>query len=116
MASGVGLKLALSERGSCLVGGNVTLYGVSFITKIAYISRATLGPERHWIPLHLETDSIVWVLKRLRGYVWGKEFRIFAGHKALEGMAKLGPAMHEFSGRVSSCATLLSENQVKIVA
>ena len=42
------------------------------IKPIAYISRATLDSERSWIPLDLEAGSIVWALKRLRGYLWGK--------------------------------------------
>ena len=57
---------------------------------IAYISRATLDSERHWTPLDLEADSIVWAIKRLRGYLWGTKFRIFSDHKALESIGKVG--------------------------
>ena len=39
------------------------------IKPIAYISRATVDSERHWTPLDLEAGSIVWGLKRLRGYL-----------------------------------------------
>ena len=39
------------------------------IKLIAYISRATLDSERHWTPRDLEAGSIVWALKRLRGYL-----------------------------------------------
>ena len=53
------------------------------INPIAYISRATFDSERHWTPLDLEAGSIVWALKRLRGYLWGTKFRIFSNHKAL---------------------------------
>ena len=54
------------------------------ITDIAYISRAMLDSERRWPPLGLEVGSIVWAVKRLRGYLWGTKFRIFSDHKALE--------------------------------
>jgi len=60
------------------------------IKPIAYISRATLDSERHWTPLDLEAGSIVWALKRLRGYLWGTKFRIFSDHKALESIGKVG--------------------------
>ena len=61
-----------------------------FIKPIAYISRATLDSKRHWNPLDLEADSIVWALKRLRGYLWGTKFRIFSDHKVLESIGKVG--------------------------
>ena len=57
---------------------------------IAYISRASLYSEKHWTPLDLEADSIVWAIKRLRGYLWGTKFRIFSDHKALESIGKVG--------------------------
>ena len=60
------------------------------IKPIAYVSRATLDSERHWTPLDLEAGSIVWALKRLRGYLWGTKFRIFSDHKALESRGKVG--------------------------
>ena len=39
------------------------------IRPIVFISRATLESERHWTPLDLEASSIVWSIKRLRGYL-----------------------------------------------
>ena len=60
------------------------------IKPIAYISRATLDSERHWTPLDLEAGSIVWALKRLRGYLRGSKFRVFSYHKALESIGKVG--------------------------
>ena len=60
------------------------------IKPIAYINRTTLDSEMHWTPLDLEADSIVWVLKRLRGYLWGPKFRAFSDHKALENIGKVG--------------------------
>ena len=38
------------------------------IRSIVFISCATLESERHWTPLDLEAGSIVWSIKRLRGY------------------------------------------------
>ena len=38
----------------------------------------------------MEAGSIVWALKRLRGYLWGTKFRIFSDHKALESAGKVG--------------------------
>ncbi|CAB1104650.1 unnamed protein product [Ectocarpus sp. CCAP 1310/34] len=60
------------------------------IRPIVFISRATLDSERHWTPLDLEAGSIVWSIKRLRGYLWGTKFRIFTDHKSLEHFAKVG--------------------------
>ena len=60
------------------------------IKPIAYISRATLDSERHWTPLDLEAGSIVWGLKRLRGYLWGTKFRVLSDHKGLESIGKVG--------------------------
>ena len=57
---------------------------------IAYISRATLDLERHWTPLDLEAGSIVWILKRLPGCLWGTKFRIISDHMALESIDKVG--------------------------
>ena len=31
-----------------------------------------------------------WALKRLRGYLWGNNFRIFSDYKALESIGKVG--------------------------
>ena len=59
-------------------------------THRAYISRATLDSERHWTPVDLEAGSIVWALKRLRGYLWGTKFRIFSDHKAVESIGNVG--------------------------
>ena len=57
---------------------------------IAYISGATLDYERHWTPLDLEAGSIVRAIKRLRGYLLGTKFRIFADHKAFESIGNVG--------------------------
>ena len=46
------------------------------VRAIAYISRATLDSERHWNPLDLDADGIVWAIKRLRGYLWGTKLCI----------------------------------------
>ena len=53
------------------------------VRPISYIGRANLDSERHWTPLDLEAGSIVRVIKRLRGYLWGTNFCIFFNHKAL---------------------------------
>lgn len=37
----------------------------------------------HWALLDLEAGSIVWAFKRLRGYRWGINFRIFSDYTAL---------------------------------
>ena len=39
------------------------------IRPLVFISRATIESERHWTPLDLEAGSIVWSIKRLRGYL-----------------------------------------------
>ena len=57
---------------------------------VSYISRSILNSERLWTPLDLEARSIVWVIKRLRGYLWGTKFRIFSDHRALESIGKAG--------------------------
>ncbi len=60
------------------------------IKPIVYISRATLPSERNWTPLDLEAGSIIWAIKRLRGYLWMNKFRIFTDHQALENIGKVG--------------------------
>ncbi|CAB1100851.1 unnamed protein product [Ectocarpus sp. CCAP 1310/34] len=60
------------------------------VRPIVFDSRATLESERHWTPLDLEAGSIVWCIKRLRGYLWGTHFKIFTDHKSLEHLAKVG--------------------------
>ena len=40
-------------------------------------------------PLDLEAGSIVWSIKRLRGYLWGTNVRFFSDHKALESLDKI---------------------------
>ena len=60
------------------------------VRPIAYTSRATLDFERHWTPLGLEARSIVWTIKRLRGYLWGTKFRVFSDHEAIESIGKVG--------------------------
>ena len=42
--------------------------GVS-IRSIDSFSRATFDNDRHWTPLDLQAGSIVWITKRLRGYL-----------------------------------------------
>lgn len=55
-----------------------------------YISRATLNTKRHLTSLDLEAGSIVWCIKRLRGYLWGTRFQIFADHKSPGHFTKAG--------------------------
>ena len=57
---------------------------------IAYITRVTLDSERHWTPLDLEAGSIVWAIKRLRDYLWGRKLRIFSDQNTLESIGKVG--------------------------
>ena len=38
----------------------------------------------------MEAGSIVWPIKRLRGYLWGTTFRIFSNHKAFESIDRVG--------------------------
>ena len=54
-----------------------------------FISRAAIDSERQWTPLDLEAGNIVWIIKRLRGYLWGTNFRFFSDHKALESLNKI---------------------------
>ena len=60
------------------------------IKPIAYISRAMLHSECLWTPIYLAAGSIVWALKRLRGYLWGIKFRIWSDHTALESIGTVG--------------------------
>ena len=61
------------------------------VRPVAYISLATLDSQSHWTPLDLEADSIVWAIKHLRGYLWGKNFLILSHHKARESIGKVRP-------------------------
>ena len=38
----------------------------------------------------MNAGSIIWALKRFRGYLWGTNFRIFSDRKALESIGKVG--------------------------
>ena len=38
----------------------------------------------------MEAGSVVWAIKRLRGYLWGTNFRIFSDYKAFESIGKVG--------------------------
>ena len=67
-----------------------TLQHDGSVWPIAYISRATLDSEKHWTRLDLEAGSIVWAIKRLRGYLWGTKFHILSEHKELESIGKMG--------------------------
>ena len=60
------------------------------VRPIAYVSRATLHFEKRWTPVDLEAGSIVWALKRLRGYIWDTKFCIFSDRKALKSIGKVG--------------------------
>ena len=59
------------------------------IHPIVFISRAAIEPERYWTPRGLEAESIVWSITRLRGYLWGTNFRFFSDHKALKSLDKI---------------------------
>ena len=59
------------------------------IRPIVFISRATIESERHWTLLDLEAGSIVWSIKRLHGYLWGANFRMFSDRKARESLDKI---------------------------
>ncbi|CAB1097278.1 unnamed protein product [Ectocarpus sp. CCAP 1310/34] len=95
------------------------------IRPIVFISRATLNSERHWTPLDLKAGSMVWCIKRLRGYLWGTKVRIFTDHKSLEDFLRWGRTMPAFSAgwnflpptitlssiaRVPQMATLISSH------
>ena len=60
------------------------------VRPISYISRATPDSERHWAPLDLEADSLVWAIKQVRGNLWGAKFHIISDHDALESIGKVG--------------------------
>ena len=68
------------------------------VRPIAYISRATLDSERHWNPLDLDADGIVWAIKRLRGYLWGTKLCISRITKRVKALTKWGITMRESSG------------------
>ena len=74
------------------------------VRPIVYISRATLPAERNWTVLDLEAGSIVWAIKRLRGYLWSTKFVIYSDHKALESIGKVG----EHNARVQRWLEYLS--------
>ena len=59
------------------------------IRPIVFISHATLDNERSWPPFDVEAWSIVRTIKRLRGYLWSTNIRIYSDHKALENIAKV---------------------------
>ena len=110
IASSVGSDLALSEDGPCSVEGAVTLDDVSFATKIAYISRATLDSERHWTPLDLGTGTIVWAPKRLRGSCGEQSSAYPPATRHKRSLAKWALSMHESRGSLSSSPRSLAHS------
>ena len=79
---------------------------VSFTDNITYISRATLDSEGHWTPLDLETGSIVWAPKRLRGYFGEQSSAYPLATKHRRALAKWGLSMHESSDSSGSLSSL----------
>ena len=75
---------------ACIDGFGAALGQEQTDGSIKPISQVTLDSGRHRTSLDLETGSIVWALKRPRGYLWGTKFRIFSDHKALESIGKVG--------------------------
>ena len=60
------------------------------VRPIVYISRAILPAERNWTVFDLEAGSIVWAIKRLRGYLWSTRFEIYTDHQAFTSIVKVG--------------------------
>ena len=56
---------------------------------IVSISRATIESARHWTALDHDSGSIVWSIKRLRGYLRGTKFIFVLDLKALEPLDKI---------------------------
>ena len=52
--------------------------------------------------MDLEAASIVWAIKRLRGYLWGTKFRILSDNNAPESIGKVG----DHNARVSDDSSL----------
>ena len=59
------------------------------IRLIVSISHAIIESECHWTPLDMGAGSIVWSIKRLRGYLWGTTFCFISDYKALESLHKI---------------------------
>lgn len=57
-----------------------------------------------WTILDLECGSIIWALKRLRGYIWSMHFKIYTHHKALTSIVKAG----EHNARVQQWSEYVS--------
>ena len=85
----MGSEMCIRDRycGACIDGFGAALeqeQADGSMKPFAYISRASLDSGRRWTPHDLEADSIVWALKRLRGYNRGTTFRTFSDHKGLQ--------------------------------
>ncbi|CAB1097130.1 unnamed protein product [Ectocarpus sp. CCAP 1310/34] len=81
------------------------------VRPILFVSRATLESERNWTVLDLEAGSIVWAIKRLRGYFWPTHFLIYSDHKALESIVKVG----EHNARVQRWLEFLFSSNYTLV-
>ena len=81
------------------------------VKPIVYISRATIPSERNRTALDLEAGGIIWVLKRLRGYLWSIHFEIYTDHRALTSIAKVG----EHNARVRRWLEYLSNFSYKMI-
>ena len=72
------------------------------IRPIVFISRTTIGSERRWTPLDLEAGSIVWSIKRLRGYLWSTNFQFVRTTRRSKASTRLQNTTREYSGGYNS--------------
>ncbi|OMH82939.1 Retrovirus-related Pol polyprotein from transposon [Zancudomyces culisetae] len=78
---------------------------------ICYVSRITNQHERNYSISHFEGLAVVWSIKKLKYYLWGKHFTVRTDHKSLIQLFN----STEITGRVARWAMILRNYDYTIV-
>lgn len=73
-------------------------------SSIPFVSRAALDNGWHWYILELEAGTIIWVINRLRPYLFQISFIVYSDHNALEHLCTAG----RHRTRIQCCPQLLT--------
>ena len=71
------------------------------IHPVVFLSRHSIESERLWTPLDLEAGSIVWSIKRLRGYRCSTIFRYFRFTRRSKASTRSQSETHEYNGETT---------------
>ena len=58
------------------------------ICLIVYIGELLSDNEQNWTPIALEAGCVVWIIRRLRRYLFSAFFKMYANHECLQHISK----------------------------